>query len=80
MTYPEISYEEEQAILLGAGLRCCDVGGCDKPANTAESDTDGAQLFVCEEHREPDRDYCSACGGYIGAEPRDGRCSCPMSL
>lgn len=31
-------------------------------------------------HRRSNRDFCRDCGGYIGSEPRDGRCSCPMSL
>lgn len=29
---------------------------------------------------EDRKDQCMDCGGYTGAEPRDGRCACPMSL
>jgi hypothetical protein len=29
---------------------------------------------------EDGKDQCRDCGGYIGAEPRDGRCACPTSL
>lgn len=46
------THEEEQLALMAAGLRCCDVGGCDKPAETVEEDTDGARLYMCADHRD----------------------------
>lgn len=48
----KISYEEEQLALMSAGLRCCDVADCDKPAEAVETDSDGATIYMCADHRD----------------------------
>jgi hypothetical protein len=61
---------------LDAAARC-DVGLAD---GELPDPAQAAALSGSTYELKRSTDHCPDCGGYIGGEPRDGRCHCPMSL